>query len=168
MAANNETLPSATVTEYISAIAQHVSTVCVITTEIDGKRFGLTASAVSSVTAKPPRLLVCVNKSGLTHEKITKAGRFAVNVLAEGQDKIAMVFAGMGDVNGGRFAIGEWKSLKTGSPILVGAAAAFDCLVGETSYQSTHTVFFGDVVACEHTTGQDTLLYGARRFRQLR
>jgi flavin reductase (DIM6/NTAB) family NADH-FMN oxidoreductase RutF len=84
------THPLVPTAEYLSAIAHHVSSVCVITTEVGGQRFGLTATAVSSVCAEPPRLLVCVNKSGLTYEKILAIGHFGVNVLAEGQDKVAM------------------------------------------------------------------------------
>src|SRR5450631_1475084 len=68
------THPLVPTAEYLSAIAHHVSSVCVITTEVGGERFGLTATAVSSVCAEPPRLLVCVNKSGLTYEKILAIG----------------------------------------------------------------------------------------------
>lgn len=163
-----QSLPSVPAAEYVAAIAQHVSSVCVITTELNGERYGLTATAVSSVSAEPPRLLVCINKNGTTHEKIVQAGYFCVNVLTEAQDKVAMVFAGMGGKAEDRFATGEWTTLQTGAPALAGAAAVFDCVIGETSDQSTHTVFFGDVVATAHLKGQDTLLYGARRFRQLR
>lgn len=154
--------------DYINAVAQHVSSVCVITTMLDGQRHGLTATAVASVSAEPPRLLVCVNKSGATHDRIVAAGSFCVNVLTEEQDKVAMAFAGMGGPEADRFATGQWQTLATGAPVLVGAAAAFDCVLGETSDQSTHSVFFGDVVAVRNQTGRDTLLYGARRFRQLR
>lgn len=154
--------------EYVAAIAQHVSSVCVITTEHEGLRYGLTATAVSSVTADPPRLLVCVNRSGLTHEKILASGRFCVNVLAEAQDRIAMVFAGMGGKDADRFAEGEWVRMVTGAPALAHASAVFDCRLGETLQQSTHTILFGDVLATAHRNGADTLLYGARRFRQLR
>ena len=153
--------------DYIAAMSMHASSVCIVTTEHAGEKFGLTATAVASVSAEPPRLLICVNKTGLTHEKISASGRFAVNVLAEGQDMLAMLFASRA-ASGERFSKGEWGRLQTGAPILRGAAAAFDCRVGEASDQSTHTVFFGDVVACEHLPGQDALLYGARRFRQLR
>ncbi|MCP5265518.1 MAG: flavin reductase family protein [Burkholderiaceae bacterium] len=154
--------------EYIDAIAQHVSSVCIITTAFEGERFGLTATAVSSVSAEPPRLLVCVNKSGFTHDKIVQAGHFCVNVLTEDQDRIAMVFAGMGGADVDRFATGDWTRLTTGSPVLAQAAAVFDCVIASTSEQSTHTVLFGEVVATRHARGRDTLLYGARRFRQLR
>ena len=161
-------LSSVPAAEYVAAVAQHVSSVCVITTALGDTRFGLTATAVSSVSAEPPRLLVCINKSGFTHDKIVSAGRFCVNVLTEEQDKVAMVFAGMGDDAGDRFSTGEWTTLKTGAPALVGAAAVFDCTLGETCDQSTHSVLFGDVVATAHLKGRDTLLYGGRRFRQLR
>ncbi len=118
MPATTSSLPPVPAAEYIQAIALHVSSVCVITTALDGERFGLTATAVSSVSAEPPRLLVCINKSGLTHDKILAAGRFCVNVLAEEQDKVAMVFAGMGGSAADRFETGEWTTLKTGSPVL--------------------------------------------------
>jgi len=75
--------------EYTQAMGQHVSSVCVITTAIDQQRYGLTATAVSSVCAQPPRLLACVNKSSFTHANIAKAGCFCVNVLSETQDVVA-------------------------------------------------------------------------------
>lgn len=168
MSAKSSSLLPVPAADYIQAIALHVSSVCVITTTLGSERFGLTATAVSSVSAGPPRLLVCINKSGVTHDKVLAAGRFCVNVLAEEQDKVAMVFAGMGGNAADRFETGEWTTLKTGSPVLVGAAAAFDCTLGETCDQSTHSVLFGDVVATAERRGRDTLLYGARRFRQLR
>lgn len=161
-------LPAVAPAEYVNAIAQHVSSVCVITTELNGERFGLTATAVSSVSADPPRVLVCVNRSGLTHDKLIESGHFCVNVLTEEQDAVAMVFAGMGGRDVDRFETGEWIKLRTGSPALVDAAAVFDCRICETMDQSSHTVLFGEVVDTRHRVGQDALLYGGRRFRQLR
>lgn len=161
-------LPPVAAADYVGAIAQHVSSVCVITTAHDGQRYGLTATAVSSVTADPARLLVCVNKSGLTHDKILAAGRFCVNVLTEDQDRVAMVFAGMGPKAADRFGTGDWITLATGAPALAGAAAVFDCRIALAVDQSSHTVLFGEVLAVQAVKGADTLLYGARRFRQLR
>ena len=162
------TLPVAPAAEYVAAIAQHVSSVCVVTTISEGVRYGLTATAVASVTAAPARLLVCLNQAGQTHEKLLRSGRFCVNVLTEAQDNIAMAFAGMAGPNVERFSVGEWSTLVTGAPALEGAAAAFDCRLAEISQQSTHSVLFGDVLATRHRAGEDTLLYGVRRFRQLR
>jgi flavin reductase (DIM6/NTAB) family NADH-FMN oxidoreductase RutF len=161
-------LPPVPAAEYVSAVAQHVSSVCVITTVLDGERFGLTATAIASVSAAPARLLVCVNKSGQSHDKILRAGRFCVNVLTEDQEQVAKVFAGMAGGGGDRFAAGQWDILKSGAPALIDAAASFDCRLASVHDQSTHSVLFGDVIATRHRAGEDTLLYGVRRFRQLR
>jgi flavin reductase (DIM6/NTAB) family NADH-FMN oxidoreductase RutF len=154
--------------DYIAAMGQHVASVCVITTEIGGERFGLTATAVSSVCATPPRLLVCVNKSGQTCAKIEEAGRFCVNVLNEDQDGVAKAFAGMLGKTIERFSLAAWTTLKTGAPVLVGAAASFDCEIGGRLDQFTHAIFLGDVVAVSSQLGRESLLYGSRKFRQLR
>ena len=100
--------------------------------------------------------------------KRTRAGRFCVNVLTEKQDHVAKLFAGMAGKGADRFAAGEWTTLKSGAPVLVDAAASFDCRLASISDQSTHSVLFGDVLATRHRAGEDTLLYGVRRFRQLR
>lgn len=154
--------------DFVNAISQHVSSVCIITTEFDGDRFGLTATAVASVCAEPPRLLACVNRSGITHDQIISSGCFAVNVLAEEQERTAMVFAGMGGPSVERFDSGEWNTLATGAPILQAACANFDCQIHETMEQSTHTILIGNVVATDTKPGSEALLYGGRRFRQLR
>lgn len=158
--------PVVSAPEYVAAVAQHVASVCVITTLCDGERFGLTATAVASVTAAPPRLLACVNKSGISHTKILRAGCFCINVLTEAQHRIATAFAGAKAAD--RFAVAAWTTMATGAPALVDAAASFDCRLASLCDQSTHSVLFGDVLATRHRAGQDALLYGVRRYRQMR
>ena len=148
-------------------MAQQVSSVCVITTVFEGKRHGLTVTAMCSVSAEPPRLLVCVNKSGMSHEMLGKSGVFCVNVLSESQDKIAKGFAGMLGKAFDRFSLGEWHELATGAPVLAGAAAAFDCRLVQVMDQFSHSIMIGEVVAVTTKT-QDPLLYGGRKFRNLR
>lgn len=154
--------------DFAQAMRQHVSSVCVITTKLDGQRFGLTATAVSSVSAQPPRVLVCVNKSSFTHSKIAEAGIFCVNVLSETQDVVAKAFAGMLGSSVDRFGAAKWTEIRTGAPALVGAAAAFDCVLFQTLDQSTHSIFLGDVVGVSSHAGLESLLYASRKFRQLR
>lgn len=149
-------------------MGQHVASVCVITSVQNGKRFGLTATAMSSVCAEPPRLLVCVNKSGASHDAITTSSKFCVNVLAEAQDNVAKAFAGMMGRDFDRFSVGGWNELVTGAPALVNATAVFDCEVKQVIDQFSHSIIIGEVLAAQHVKSQDTLLYGARRFRSLR
>jgi flavin reductase (DIM6/NTAB) family NADH-FMN oxidoreductase RutF len=154
--------------DYIAAMGRHASSVCLITTTVGGERFGLTATAVTSVCAAPPRLLVCVNTSGLTHQKIMEAGVLCVNVVTDTQEKVARAFAGMMGGTFDRFSIGEWSSLLTGAPALGGAAAVFDCCIRETVRQFTHSIFICEVVATQVQGGTEPLLYTGRRFRELR
>ncbi|MFM7345301.1 MAG: flavin reductase family protein, partial [Tagaea sp.] len=57
-----------------------------IVTSFDGKsRAGLTATAVCSLSAEPPQLLVCVKRQAWPNGVIARAKRFCVNVLAAGQ-----------------------------------------------------------------------------------
>jgi len=164
----SQTFRPAPTSEFVLAMGQHASSVCVITTVHDGVRHGLTATAVSSVCASPPRLLVCVNKSGLTHQMIRQAGSFCVNVLGEAHEQIAKAFAGMSGSDFDRFSLGDWKAMATGSPALAGATSIFDCAIAQEIDQFTHTIFIGEVVAAVSAPGQDALIYGARRFRTMR
>ena len=88
MSADLADLPPVSAADYVAAVAQHVSSVCVITTACEGERFGLTATAVASVSASPARLLGLRQQIRATrHEKILRSGRFCVNVLTERQDQ---------------------------------------------------------------------------------
>jgi flavin reductase (DIM6/NTAB) family NADH-FMN oxidoreductase RutF len=158
---------AAPTTDFLAAMGQHVSSVCVITTAYEGQRFGLTATAMSSVCAEPPRLLICVNKAGVSHEKIAAARHFCVNVLSENQDHVAKAFAGMMGRDFDKFSVGEWQLLMTGSPVLQGASAIFDCELKQVIDQFSHSILIGEVVAAT-SIKKDTLLYGARKFRNLR
>ena len=71
------------------------ASVTLITTKVQDQRGGLTATAVCSVSAEPPQILVCVNKSASAHDPIGEAGFFCVNILSPGHRKIAERFAGI-------------------------------------------------------------------------
>ena len=154
--------------DFVQAMGQHVSSVCIITTTLNGERFGLTATAVNSICATPPRLLVCVNTSGSTHAKILAAGVLCVNVLAEGHDEIAKAFAGLLGKDFDKFSQGTWTELKTQSPVLNETTAVFDCHIVETIAQFTHSIFICEVVATRVTKNTAPLLYGNQKFRHLR
>jgi flavin reductase (DIM6/NTAB) family NADH-FMN oxidoreductase RutF len=160
--------PAAPTPDFVAAMAQHVSSVCVITTHHQGKKFGLTATAMSSVCAEPPRLLVCINKSGSSHDMILESGFFCVNVLDEHQEKIGQAFAGMMGKEYDRFGEGEWQELATGAPVLKDASAVFDCEVKQVIDQFTHSIVIGEVLVAHIGRTGDPLLYGARKFRTLR
>lgn len=146
--------------------------VCVIATGEPGARAGLTATAVCSVTAEPPRILVCINAKTGAHAPIAANGLLSVNVLRSNQAGLAKRFAGMvpGVSGEARFAEGNWSALQ-GVPVLDDACAVFACRVVEVLPASTHSIFMCEVVAvrtptpAQETLGREGLLYLDGHFR---
>ncbi|MBU9360746.1 flavin reductase family protein [Burkholderia multivorans] len=131
------------------SLAAGVNVIC---TQHAGERTGLTATAVCSVSADPPSLLVCVNRNGDAHDKISKSGILSVNVLTSEQEHLAKRFAGADGAKGeAKFTTARWVTLKTGAPILKDALAAFDCRVIERVNAGSHTVFICQVVCAPST-----------------
>jgi flavin reductase (DIM6/NTAB) family NADH-FMN oxidoreductase RutF len=110
-------------------------------------RAGLTATAVCSICADPPRLLVCVNRKTRAHAVIERSGRLSVNLLAEQHDELAKRFAGMADgvYADDRFLEGAWADGDTGTPVLRDALASFECRVVQTMNSGSHSMFLCDV-----------------------
>ena len=145
---------------FIQGMRQLASGVTLITTAHQGRRAGLTATAVCSVSADPPQLLACINRQAETHRLIADSAAFAVNVLARDQHRLAQVFAGAVGVYGDhRFAEAGWDSLVTGAPVLSPCVASFDCRLIELVPASTHSIFIGRVVAVRLQSELDPLVY---------
>ncbi|MCB4767126.1 flavin reductase [Ancylobacter sp. Lp-2] len=139
----------------------------VITTVQHGEAYGFTASAVCSVTDTPPTLLVCVNRTNRSHPIIAATRILCVNTLCGPHEPLSMAFAGGSGAMAERFAQGEWTTLATGAPVLVGAAVAFDCRVATVQEMGTHDVLFCEVLAMREGDGADSLVYFDRRFHRL-
>ena len=118
--------------------------VAIVTTAHDEHIHGFTVNAFASVSAEPPTVLICVNRSARAHPLIAQAGRFCVNILSVEQQELARRFAG-GEPRS-RFDGVAYRRGATGSPILEGTIAHFDCELGEELTASTHTIFLGSVV----------------------
>lgn len=147
------------------AMRELAAGVTIITAGREHGRRGLTATAVCSVSADPPTLLVCINRSAEGHAAITESGSFCVNVIAVEHQRLAERFAGRDGARGAeRFEHGEWRALATGAPVLADAIAAFDCKLVQAIDAGTHTVFIGAVTATTVSPQRAALLYRAGSF----
>jgi flavin reductase (DIM6/NTAB) family NADH-FMN oxidoreductase RutF len=155
----------ATAADFKRGMRQLASGVNVITV-CDGRASdGLTATAVCSLSAEPPHLLVCVNATANAHEPLRRVGAFCLNVLARGQEDIARRFASMdGAGREARFDLGKWFPLATGALALQGALANFDCLVVREIIAATHTVFIGRVIEVRMGGEATPLIYWGGSF----
>lgn len=134
--------------------------VSIVTTCHAGGRAGLTATAVCSVSAEPPQLLVCVHQDSETYEAIRESGVLCINLLGQRHEDLARSFAGMTGKRGEeRFVEGRWGEMRTGAPRLEDALAAFDCRIRDVLHSGSHCIFVARVVEVAAKPGGEPLLY---------
>ncbi|EGQ26903.1 flavin reductase [Sporosarcina newyorkensis] len=124
-------------------IGHFASGVTVITTKHEEVNYGVTASAVSSLSVDPPMLLVCINQATGTCNAISKAKVFGVNILHEDQGDIALQFA---RPSSNKFEGIEAVEGRLGEPILKDTLAHLECRVVQEVTGGTHSVFLAEVV----------------------
>jgi flavin reductase (DIM6/NTAB) family NADH-FMN oxidoreductase RutF len=128
------------------ALGHFATGVTVVTSrKDDGAPVGTTASAVSSVSLTPPLLLVCLERSSQTLAAIRERETFAINVLAEGQERLSVNFARRGAAAGWREV--SYRLGATGDPHLVGVLAALDCQLEHTLDGGDHEIVVGRLLA---------------------
>jgi flavin reductase len=152
---------------YLDAMSRTATGVTVVTTAGPAGRFGQTVSAMTSVSADPPLLLVCINQRSPICPAIEQHRVFGVNVLRADQRPIAETFAGRTQ-NGEPydFAVARWESSAAGSPMLAGAVARFDCALEAIHRAGTHTIYVGRVIATD-ASGGAPLVYARRGYGEL-
>jgi flavin reductase len=160
-ALNSETPASIDGDTFRSVMRQVVGSVAVIATEGNGVLHGFTATAVCSVCATPPTILIVVNKSARTHPYIDRKGVFAVNILAEDQKAIAQHFAGKGD---DQFSSVNYSLSKRGVPFIEGAVAYLECEIQSRIPIGTHTIFVGHAIGAS-VNDRAPLIYHDGQYR---
>lgn len=146
---NHDMLPAS----FLDAMACVPSAVTVIATTHEGSHAGLVATSVCSLSADPPTLLVCVNKSASAHAALLAAGTFSVNVLTASQGGFADRF--VRTKGAARFATADWHLRWEGAPTLHHAMASFHCVLTEVTDGHTHSCIFGRVVQAHMAADSD-------------
>ncbi len=149
---------------FLDTMANLAQSVTVVTSDGVAGKTGLTVSAMTSVSADPPLLLVCINRKSNAADIISENQCFAVNVLDQDAAFISDLFAGYRAQDyPDPFACNPWMPLPSGSPSLVEALARFDCTIEQFMDVGSHRIFIGRVNLVLPGTGQP-LLYYQRRY----
>jgi flavin reductase (DIM6/NTAB) family NADH-FMN oxidoreductase RutF len=133
--------------------------VTVVTTLVGGRPHGTTVSAFCSLSADPPLVLVSLDRSSDLLGLVRETGRFAVNLLAAGQEEIGLACARKGPE---KFEAVAWRD-ECGLPRIEGAAGWLACDIRELLPGGDHVIVVGLVTACD-TREADALVYRRRRF----
>lgn len=138
--------------------------VAVVTTlDADGRPRGLTSNALTSVSAEPPLVLVCVDRRSNTLPALQHTRKFVVNFLAEGRADLSNRFA---TKDPDKFAGVAWRPTASGIPVLhADSFAHAECVVEQEIEAGDHILFIGRVVAGRPPTpGVQPLMYFRRTY----
>jgi 3-hydroxy-9,10-secoandrosta-1,3,5(10)-triene-9,17-dione monooxygenase reductase component len=125
--------------------------VAVITTWEGERPWGTTVNSFSSVSLRPPLVLVAFDRGRRIVPALREAGRYAVNILGEEQQALSDCFAGgpAPDPADPRSELcgTEWRRGATGLPILVDAIATLECSVVDIHPAGDHDLYVARVDA---------------------
>ncbi len=146
------------VAAYKHAMRRLAASVTVVTALKDNIKYGITATALTSVTTQPPALLVCVNRSASIHGILKPGTQFCVNLLRHDQVEISNVFGGFVKC-ADKFSVGTWQDHDNRVPYLVDAQSNLFCIAdGEMDY-GTHTIVVGKIDTVFTRGGIAPLIY---------
>jgi 3-hydroxy-9,10-secoandrosta-1,3,5(10)-triene-9,17-dione monooxygenase reductase component len=120
----------------------------------------MTANALCSLSLDPLLALVCFENRARTLPIVREAGRFALNILAAGQEELAGVFASK--LPESEKLDGVAHRLEHGVPVIEGALAWAACDLRELMPGGDHTIAIGEVLALGLGEGTPLLWFEGR------
>ena len=161
--------PTVGVSAFRTAMGSFPTGVTVVTVACeDGSVHGMTVNSFSSVSLDPMLILVCLNETSRGVSLIERAGAFAVNVLSAGQQDISRWFANRDrPADSTMFDGVPFEPGLTGCPVLVDAAASFDCRLRQSHRAGDHLIVLGEVVALVHRPQVQPLIFHAGKYKTL-
>lgn len=150
--------------EFREGLSRFASGVTVVTTlDTDGLPHGLTVSAFCSLSLEPPLVLICIEKGIRSHQALSSASRFVVNILSAEQLDVSSRFASALE---DRFEGVEWRGGIGGLPVLEGTLASLECTIHSNFEGGDHTIFVGHVESIS-VSDRAPLLYFKSTYREL-
>jgi flavin reductase (DIM6/NTAB) family NADH-FMN oxidoreductase RutF len=151
-----------------AAMRAFVGNCSVITVGEGEEATGLVVTSAISLSAEPPLLLACVNRSASSYPVLRRHGWFGWSSLGAAHQGVAERFAGIGGVRGpARYDGAAWETAVTGARLLCGAPAAFDCRLEEVIERDSQSIVIGRVVAIRTTPGAGALVHWNGGWRAL-
>lgn len=147
--------------DFRSALGAFATGVTVVTTMgDDGRGYGMTVNAFSSVSLDPPLVLVCAMSGATGSDELEHNGRFAVNILAVDQEPVSRYFASR-ERPRGRDAFRDiaHRVGVGGSPLIDDTAAYLDCRLAERHSAGDHVIFIGEVLDLQVDDEREPLLF---------
>ncbi|MET9159614.1 flavin reductase family protein [Streptomyces parvulus] len=157
--------PGPDATRCLALYAKLAAGVTVVTARGPDGPLGMTVSAVTSLSARPPLLLACLRDGSRTLAAVRAGRAFAVHLLRAEQQDLAGRFASPAATAAERFAGTDTRQV-LGVPVLAGSLAWSVCLTEDVRRYGDHHLVVGRVAAVHVGAGRP-LLWHDRRFGTL-
>jgi flavin reductase (DIM6/NTAB) family NADH-FMN oxidoreductase RutF len=156
--------PAFDVRSFRRALGHFPTGVCVVTSQVDGVRVGMTVSSFNSLSLEPPLILFGIDGRTTGLSLWRKAKGYAVNMLAENQKDLSDRFAksGSNKWEGTTYADGLF-----GSPLLPGTAAVLECGAWATHAGGDHLLFIAEVKRFRTFADRRPLVFSKGRYAKL-
>jgi flavin reductase (DIM6/NTAB) family NADH-FMN oxidoreductase RutF len=132
--------------------------VAVVTTQLNGERFGLTVGSFVSLSLQPQLVGISIGKDSSSHEPIRRAGAWAASLLSGEQTAVAQHFA-----RSGIPPIALWTGVDVRDgvrgPLVEGALGWLECRTISDHEAGDHTIFVGEVESIELGRAGSGLVY---------
>lgn len=183
--------------EMLRTVLRRFATGVAVVTTWDGEvPWGTTVNSFSSVSLRPPLVLVAFDRGRHIVPALGRTGRYAVNILGEEQQALSDCFAGgpapaqtaetrpvVGDGKLGRSSSyptadpsspravlcgADWRLGTTGLPVLVDAIASLECTVVDVHGAGDHDLYVARVDAASAGAQEPMpLLYYSGRYLRI-
>lgn len=152
--------------QFRDALGQFATGICVVATARDGAPpVGMTINSFSSVSLEPPLILWSIQNSAECFPSFIQASHFSVNILSLQQEDLSVYYAQRGAqaMPSEHFALGS-----TGSPLIRGALANFECKSWARYPGGDHQIIVGEVLKMQARPNGKPLLYHQGRYAEIR
>ena len=143
-------------TDLFRRVAGHWATGVAVVTTVDaaGRPFGLTMSAVTSLSLSPMQFLICVDERAESLAPLLASGFFCINLLAAGQEEVSRRFASkIAD----KFAGVPHRIHDSAVPVLEGTVAHVVCRIASALPGGDHRIIVGEVLDADAPGGEPLL-----------
>jgi flavin-dependent trigonelline monooxygenase, reductase component len=138
-------------------LSNFITGVTVVTTlDSSGEPHGMTVNSFTSVSLKPPLVLVCIANGANSFQHFNRCNAFTINILREEQREISNRFASK---ESDKFRDVSWSIGAAGGPRLDNSLATLDCFVHERIPAGDHLILIGRVNAFNSAPSQP-LVFG--------
>ena len=157
---------------YRAVLRRFATGVAVVTTWNADRPWGTTVNSFSSVSLRPPLVLVAFDHGRRIAPALRATGRYAVNILGEGQQSLSDCFAGgpspSAAADRGELCGEAWLTGPTGLPLLQASIASLECTIVDVHPAGDHDLYIARVDAATALGEQPMpLLYYSGRYLRI-